>query len=180
MFSRQPHSERTRAAHPLPAPNGLCATSNRFAGEFVYTGWMPALLFRCPTTKMLVQHWTQDEKDSEDDYEGVTCPACTGTHFVNSQGKVLGSTRNRLSAASRTNTMLKERGEVRGEAVGVADIASPELFDRQRSRPRRADVSTGAGIIRREVKPCSAGRRNVTDGDSPNSATEKRPSSQKP
>ena len=52
---------------------------------------MPALLFKCPTTKMLVQHWADDDEDSEEHYEGVTCPACTGTPFVNRKGKVLGS-----------------------------------------------------------------------------------------
>ena len=52
---------------------------------------MPAILFRCPTTKMLVQHWADDEEDFEHNYEGVTCSGCAGLHFVNREGRVLGS-----------------------------------------------------------------------------------------
>lgn len=38
-----------------------------------------------------VQHWLDDDEDvSSDDYEGVTCEACAGVHFVNRKGKVLG------------------------------------------------------------------------------------------
>ena len=52
---------------------------------------MAALLFTCPITRMKVQHWLDDDEDvSEDDYEGVTCQACAGVHFVNRKGKVLG------------------------------------------------------------------------------------------
>jgi hypothetical protein len=52
---------------------------------------MAALLFTCPITRMRVQHWLNDDKDaSEDDYEGITCQACAGVHFVNRKGKVLG------------------------------------------------------------------------------------------
>jgi hypothetical protein len=78
-----------RGLRALPAP--AFALHQIASPKSLYTGCMPALLFRCPTTTMLVQHWTDEEKDSEDDYEGVTCPACAGTHFVNGQGKVLGS-----------------------------------------------------------------------------------------
>ena len=52
---------------------------------------MAALLFTCPITRMKVQHWLDDDEDvSEDDYEGVTCQACTAVHFVNPEGQVLG------------------------------------------------------------------------------------------
>jgi hypothetical protein len=52
---------------------------------------MTALLFTCPITRMRVQHWLNDDNDaSEDDYEGITCQACAGVHFVNRNGKVLG------------------------------------------------------------------------------------------
>jgi hypothetical protein len=34
--------------------------------------------------------WLADEDASEDDYEGITCHACAGVHFVNRKGKVLG------------------------------------------------------------------------------------------
>jgi hypothetical protein len=53
---------------------------------------MAALLFTCPITRMRVPHWLHDDEDtSEDDYEGVTCQACAGVHFVNRKGKLLGS-----------------------------------------------------------------------------------------
>ena len=52
---------------------------------------MAALLFTFPITRIKVQHWLDDDEDvSEDDYEGVTCQACAGVHFVNRKGKVLG------------------------------------------------------------------------------------------
>ena len=52
---------------------------------------MATLLFTCPNTRMKVQHWLDEDEDaSEDDYEGVTCQACAGVHFVNRNGKVLG------------------------------------------------------------------------------------------
>ena len=52
---------------------------------------MAALLFTCPITQMKVQHWLDDDEDSsDDDYEGITCQACAGVHFVNRKGKVLG------------------------------------------------------------------------------------------
>jgi hypothetical protein len=52
------------------------------------------ILFTCPATKMLVQHWLGDDGDEarEDDYEGVDCSACAQVHFINRKtGKVLGS-----------------------------------------------------------------------------------------
>ena len=51
---------------------------------------MAAILFRCPTTNMLVQHWAADDEDAEQEYEGVTCLSCAGVHFVDRRGKVLG------------------------------------------------------------------------------------------
>ena len=53
---------------------------------------MAAFLFTCPVTQMKVQRWLDDDEDaSEDDYEGGTCQACARVHFVNRNGKVLGS-----------------------------------------------------------------------------------------
>jgi len=52
---------------------------------------MGTFLFTCPVTQLKVQHWLDDDRDaSEDDYEGITCEACAGVHFVNRKGKVLG------------------------------------------------------------------------------------------
>jgi hypothetical protein len=44
------------------------------------------LLFTCPATKTLVQHWLDDSDEvPEDGYEGVDCPACAQVHFYQSQ-----------------------------------------------------------------------------------------------
>ena len=45
---------------------------------------MGACVFTCPTTKLNVQHWLEDDKDlSENEYEGVTCKACARVHLIN-------------------------------------------------------------------------------------------------
>jgi len=51
------------------------------------------ILFTCPATNFRVQHWLDDGDDvSEEEHEGVACPACTKLHFINRKtGKVLGS-----------------------------------------------------------------------------------------
>ena len=55
-------------------------------------GAMAAILFTCPTTQFKIQHWLDDnERASEDEYEGITCPGCARVHFVNRKGRVLGS-----------------------------------------------------------------------------------------
>ena len=62
----------------------------RYIGRPI-VAFMAAFLFTCPVTQMKVQHWLDDDEDaSEDDYEGITCHACAGVHFVNRKGKVLG------------------------------------------------------------------------------------------
>jgi hypothetical protein len=72
----------------------LLLTGGLFCATWLLEGGiavMAALLFTCPITRMRVQHWLDDDEDaSEDDYEGVTCQACAGMHFVNRKGKVLG------------------------------------------------------------------------------------------
>jgi hypothetical protein len=51
---------------------------------------MAAVIFTCPKTDMAVQHWL-DENAHKHEYEIVTCPACTGMHFVNRKtGRLLG------------------------------------------------------------------------------------------
>ena len=45
---------------------------------------MGACVFTCPTTKLNVQHWLEDDKAlSENEYEGVTCKACATVHLIN-------------------------------------------------------------------------------------------------
>jgi hypothetical protein len=53
---------------------------------------MAPFIFTCPTTDLKVQHWLEDDEDaSEDEYEAITCPACTGVHFINRRtGKLFG------------------------------------------------------------------------------------------
>jgi len=53
---------------------------------------MVALLFTCPTTKMKVQHWVDDDaRLSENEFVGVVCAACVKLHLINCRtGKLLG------------------------------------------------------------------------------------------
>jgi hypothetical protein len=45
---------------------------------------MAAFIFTCPDTSMMVQHWLDDDDNaSENEYEAITCPACTRLHFIN-------------------------------------------------------------------------------------------------
>ena len=45
---------------------------------------MSGFIFTCPTTKLNVQHWPENDKDiSENEYEGITCLACSRLHFIN-------------------------------------------------------------------------------------------------
>jgi hypothetical protein len=52
---------------------------------------MGNFLFTCPSTKLNVQHWW-DEDDAaapDNEYEAVTCKACARLHFINrNTGKV--------------------------------------------------------------------------------------------
>jgi hypothetical protein len=51
---------------------------------------MAAFIFTCPETSMKVQHWLDDDDDSSDgEYEGITCSACTGLHFINRKTRKL-------------------------------------------------------------------------------------------
>jgi hypothetical protein len=53
---------------------------------------MAAFLFTCPETNLRVQHWRDDDESvPENEYEGISCPACTKVHFINRKtGKLLG------------------------------------------------------------------------------------------
>ena len=53
---------------------------------------MPDFVFNCPTTSMNVQYWLEDDDDAlENEYKGITCPACARLHFLNRKtGKLLG------------------------------------------------------------------------------------------
>jgi NAD(P)-dependent dehydrogenase (short-subunit alcohol dehydrogenase family) len=58
----------------------------------VLSGPMAAFIFTCPATSMKVQHLLDDDEDvPENQYEPITCPACTRLHFLNRKtGKLLG------------------------------------------------------------------------------------------
>jgi len=49
---------------------------------------------------MSVQHWLDDDDDvPENEWEGITCPACTGLHFLNRKtGKLLGQDDDKVAA----------------------------------------------------------------------------------
>ena len=54
---------------------------------------MVTSVFTCPKTSMKVQHWLSDEDEgvSDNEYEGIMCPACTKMHLINRKsGKLLG------------------------------------------------------------------------------------------
>jgi hypothetical protein len=53
---------------------------------------MAHFVFTCPATSMNVQYLLEDDQDAPDnEYEGITCPACAKLHFVNRKtGKLLG------------------------------------------------------------------------------------------
>jgi len=54
---------------------------------------MRLFTFRCPTTGLQVQAWTDgDVTEEADAFVTIACTACSGSHFVNAlTGKVLGS-----------------------------------------------------------------------------------------
>jgi hypothetical protein len=53
---------------------------------------MKPVLYRCPTTGEMVQHFVADEPYlNEHSYEPVDCLSCSLVHFVNrASGKVMG------------------------------------------------------------------------------------------
>jgi len=56
---------------------------------------MAATLFTCPVTKTKVQHWlNRDDDASDNEYEAITCKACSRIHLINRKtGKLLGQPR---------------------------------------------------------------------------------------
>jgi hypothetical protein len=45
---------------------------------------MSQFIFRCPAAGFNVQYQLDDDPDIfENEYEGIACPACAGTHLVN-------------------------------------------------------------------------------------------------
>jgi hypothetical protein len=57
---------------------------------------MAHFIFRCPATSLNVQHQLDGDPDiSENEYEGIVCPASTRLHFINRKtGKLLGEKEN--------------------------------------------------------------------------------------
>lgn len=91
VFSRR-HSTYPRCKSEGGGPRPDCVRSYPSALRPPYIPFMGAILFTCPSTRFTVQHWLDDdERASDDDYEGITCPACARVHFLNRSGKVLGS-----------------------------------------------------------------------------------------
>ncbi len=52
---------------------------------------METFVFRCPTTDLRVQYRLDNKADaaSEEEYEGISCPACAKLHFVNRKTRKL-------------------------------------------------------------------------------------------
>ena len=73
---------------------------------------MGNFLFTCPSTKLNVQHWW-DEDDAaapDNEYEAVTCKACARLHLINRKtGKVLGQA-NEPSTEKETAKSYPPRG----------------------------------------------------------------------
>jgi hypothetical protein len=45
---------------------------------------MRARLFVCPTTRMQVQRWLDDDEDlSDNEFKAITCPASGRLHLIN-------------------------------------------------------------------------------------------------
>ena len=91
---------------------------------------MSQFIFRCPATGFNVQHQLDDDPDiSENEYEAIPCPACTGIHLVNRKtGELLGQDdeygRQRPTHAdlqARPRPLLKCR-------VGSFSVGQPHLF----------------------------------------------------
>ena len=52
---------------------------------------MAASVFTCPSTRLKVQHWLDDEDAPETEYEAITCKACARLHLINRKtGRLLG------------------------------------------------------------------------------------------
>jgi hypothetical protein len=53
---------------------------------------MPPFIFKCPSTGLNVQEWVDDEDGvSDNEFQGLICPACTRLHFLNRKtGRLLG------------------------------------------------------------------------------------------
>ena len=75
----------------MSVDQNLCATSWYSVSGPSYLTMAP-FIFTCPATSMNVQHLLEDDQDAPDnEYEGITCPACAKLHFVNRKtGKLLG------------------------------------------------------------------------------------------
>ena len=58
---------------------------------------MPSRVFTCPATRVKVQHWVDGDEDVPDnEYEAITCQACSRIHLVNRKtGEVLGQQEDR-------------------------------------------------------------------------------------
>jgi hypothetical protein len=54
---------------------------------------MATLIYTCPSTDLKVQHWQDEDQDvPENEYEAVTCLACSRIHFLNRKtGRLLGN-----------------------------------------------------------------------------------------
>ena len=92
---------------------------------------MGAFLFTCPTTKLKVQHWLDDDDDAlENEFKGIICSACMKLHFINRRtGKLLGETKasiymrpsctGSMALASSISCARRHRGRRKGRGSMV-------------------------------------------------------------
>jgi hypothetical protein len=57
--------------------------------------------FICPRTGLIVQHRTECASERDDEYEGISCPACCRLHLLSLKtGKLLGDQTNQGAASA--------------------------------------------------------------------------------
>jgi hypothetical protein len=78
--------------HDFLSPGRTLALHHGLASQDRHILTMPPVVFTCPATFMNVQHSLDDDPDvPENEYEVITCLACTKLHLINRKtGKILG------------------------------------------------------------------------------------------
>jgi hypothetical protein len=78
--------------HDFLSPGRTLALHHGLASQGRHILTMPPVVFTCPATLMNVQHSLDDDPDvPENEYEVITCLACTKLHLINRKtGKILG------------------------------------------------------------------------------------------
>ena len=90
-IQRRSHFAVSHGSHSLSRSSYDLALHHAPASQRHHNFTMAQILFTCPTVSMKVQHWLDEDHVPENEYEGITCPACTRLHFINRRtGRLLG------------------------------------------------------------------------------------------